>query len=256
MDEKILWLPGGSKARLAAIEYLPSDRHDFSVIACHGFRGAKENTGRLAVFARKVNAIGGAVIGFDFTGCGQSEGDFESITLSRQVADLKAVIAWVRERHPTRIVLLGRSFGGTTALAAGSETADLAGLVLWSAPVDLPGCFAPILRLFDHESGKDEAVSVPDGAGIYRIRPGFAADFPNHDFARYGRRISSPVLIVQGLADDTVDPENARKIADLVSGPAELHLVPEADHRFERHKDEREAVTLNWLRKTMLLEGA
>ncbi|NLW90828.1 MAG: alpha/beta hydrolase, partial [Syntrophomonadaceae bacterium] len=108
---------------------------DYIIIICHGFRGAKENSGKLVPFAKRLNNIGYGVLAFDFSGSGASDGDFKDITLSGQAEDLRCVINYVSSRYNQPIYLLGRSFGGTTVLAAGAGDTRVAGYILWSAPV-------------------------------------------------------------------------------------------------------------------------
>jgi pimeloyl-ACP methyl ester carboxylesterase len=74
----------GRGEKLAAIIFRPGEDPHILVIICHGFRGGKENGGRIYPFAERLNQLGVAVIAFDFGGSGESEGEFSNMTLSGQ----------------------------------------------------------------------------------------------------------------------------------------------------------------------------
>lgn len=130
--------------RLAAYLFLPGLKPRFFLIVCHGFRGAKENGGRIYQFANRVNGLGGGLLAFDFSGSGKSEGDFLHMTLTRQADDLRCVIDYLSIHYNLPLVLLGRSFGGSTVIAGGTGEKVLA-YILWSTPVFLTKTFATMI---------------------------------------------------------------------------------------------------------------
>ena len=121
------------------------------LIVCHGFSGGKENGGRIHTFAGLLNQLRINVTAFDFTGSGSSDGEFDGVSLSRQIVDLHAVMDFVAVDSPLPLVLLGRSFGGSTALAAGFDDARVAAFVFWSTPVHLYDTFRKFVQATDDE---------------------------------------------------------------------------------------------------------
>ena len=103
---------GDGQGKLAAYCFMPENECRYILIICHGFRGAKENGGRIFTFAEKLNKLGLGVLAFDFSGSGASDGDFANISLSSQVSDLRQVIDYVDSNYNRQLILLGRSFGG------------------------------------------------------------------------------------------------------------------------------------------------
>jgi putative redox protein len=237
-----------AEERLAAYVFLPEDRFNYFLIISHGFRGTKENGGKIFDFAQRLNALGFAVLAFDFSGSGNSDGNFDDVSLSRQAKDLKAVMAYVNDKYHLPLILLGRSFGGSTVLAAGAGDERVAAYVFWSTPVRLQETFKTILGDEDREKiARGESISIRDDAGVYQIKPALFNDFAVHRMGEYMGSIKDrPVLIVHGLADEVVDPANARELYSKLTN-AELVLVENADHRFVNKYREREEITIQWL---------
>jgi len=240
------YIPNQEGSRLACLLFLPAGKPRFQLVAAHGFRGAKENSGRIYVFAEKVTALGGSLTAFDFAGSGESEGSFADMTLSRQAGDFQAVIKHVLERDQSPLILLGRSFGGSTALVAAAREPRVTALVLWSAPVLLTETF---FKVKPHELVlPGEPLQLSDDKGPFTLNPGFAQDLLRHDFTEYLRAIGNkPMLVIHGEKDTDVDPKNARFVAEQALGEVELHIVPEADHRFTEHHPLRDQITMQWL---------
>ena len=133
MKERIIETRDNKK--LAAYLWEPAEGDKYVLVICHGFRGAKENGGKVFAFADKLKKVGVGVVAFDFRGCGNSEGDFAAVTLSRQGEDLQAVIDHVHQAYGLPVILLGRSMGGSSVLAGASGDERVAGYTFWSTPV-------------------------------------------------------------------------------------------------------------------------
>lgn len=187
------------------------------------------------------------MLAFDFSGSGASDGDFKDITLSGQAADLRCVIDYVSSRYNRPIYLLGRSFGGTTVLAAGAEDSRPVGYILWSAPILLEKTFRNLMAEAYDKLAAGQVVSVNDDNGSFLLEPDLVLDFERHDMDAYLQAIGErPVLILHGADDETVAAENATYIQERLIN-ASLHLIPGADHRFNGMTEVREDLTMDWL---------
>jgi alpha-beta hydrolase superfamily lysophospholipase len=247
-----LYITNASGERIAAWILQGDTKPRYFMIICHGFRGAKENSGKLVSFAQRLNQLGIGVMAFDFRGSGESDGAFDSVTLSGQVADLHLVISYTTETFPCPILLLGRSFGGTTVAAAAPYDDNVAGCIFWSAPVDLHSVFSCMLgSQYQHlEQGK--TVNLVDLNGEFQLKPDIIKDYKKHDLLSCLVRLGSiPVLAVQGGQDEVVNPDHARVLVSKVKN-GELFMVDHADHRFTEYTRERENLTINWIRSNIL----
>lgn len=232
--------------RLAALVSLP-ERPRGLLISCHGFRGAKENAGRIFGLAEKLSRVDIGLLAFDFQGSGQSGGDYKTITLSRQARDLQTVLDYAGRKYDLPLYLLGRSFGGSTVLAGAGKRPEVRGYIFWSTPVFLHKTFAPLLKSAVEQWEQDHTATVADEGGRFELASDFLKDLDRHRMDDYVLSIGNrSVLIVHGLADEIVSPDNARHMAKLLPH-AELHLAEGADHRFTDHSERREAITINWL---------
>lgn len=245
--QKIL-VPLRQGQSLSTLLFSPTSAAKAALIVCHGFRGGKENGGQIFPFAEALNELGILVVAFDFSGCGESSGDFSQVTLSRQINDLKGISAFVQENYGLKQIALGRSFGGSTVIAAASCLAAVSRYILWSAPFDLVASFALILGQDYKRLIAGESVIIEDESGTFKLEPDLVQDMPKHDMLGSLQSLAGrPTLIVHGEDDEVVPVDNAREIAARLP-EAVLHIVPGADHRFSEHAQQRREMTLNWVK--------
>lgn len=237
-----------TRERIAALCSVPEDC-DYLLIICHGFRGRKENTNRIFPFAQRINNLGMGVLAFDFIGSGESDGNFSDITLSSQARDLQAVINYADITWHKPIILLGRSFGGSTVLAGGTDSELVKGYILWSTPVDLIQAFTPLLEENDHQFIHGRVLKTYDSYGEFYLKPSFIEDFYHHNMDEYLAKVGSrPVLIIHAQNDEVVPVYHARYLYHKLQ-QAEINIVDNTNHRFENKIKEREDITINWLKK-------
>ncbi len=235
--------------KLAAYLCIPSSKLHTFLIVCHGFRGAKENGGKIFDFASRVNELGIGVLAFDFSGSGQSAGDFASMTLTRQAYDLQCVIDYLDSHYHLPLVLLGRSFGGSTIIAGGAGDERVKAYVLWSTPVFLAETFTLIIPDEYKNLQRGKVMHIHDEFGDYDLNSGFIADFARHDMDEYLEAMSAKsVLIIHAEDDELVPAVNAVYIKNKIN-KAELFLIKNAGHRFLSKTAERENLTLTWLKQ-------
>ncbi|MDR7867801.1 MAG: alpha/beta hydrolase [Sporomusaceae bacterium] len=227
--------------KLNAILYLPVERQrDYAVIFCHGFRGSKEGGGRASSLAARVAENGFVALLFDFAPLS---------LLSEQVEELRAVVSYSRREVSDRIVLFGRSMGGSAALAVAAADRLIGGLCLWSAPHNLHETFR--LSLGEEAYSRllgGEPVSIADEFGHVCMTPDFLGDFDRFDLLACARLVSGrPMLVVHGENDEIVPLRQAVEIFDQAGEPKKMTVVPGADHRFLSGHEQASAALLAWL---------
>lgn len=211
--------------------------HKTIIIVCHGFTGTKQGGGRALEMSCRLAKKGYGTILFDFAGCGESDGKWQDLTLSGQIEDLHSVAKWCRTEGFTRIILNGRSFGGTTALAYAASSSLINAVCTWSAAA----CPVNIFKRFIAERHVNDDSSLVALRGEHEtdrlyIKAGFFADLPKHNILDYVSLLSPRrLLIIHGSEDQVVPKEEAELIYRTATEPKEMVIIDGADHRFSNH---------------------
>ncbi len=236
--EEHLTFTNGKGERLAGALHRPDGKAVAGVLLCHGMESSKESL-KLVRLGESLSLGGFAVLRFDFTGAGESTGDFESITCTRQVDDLAAAHELLKDRGVGRVALVGSSMGGTTALMYAGAADGVAALVTLAAPFDpwelIERDFPPEVRARWRAQGFIEF----DGR---RLNASFLEEGLTIDVAAAVARIQCPALVIHGDADATVPVAHAHALHAALSGGKELCILPGADHRFTGPEGRDEAL--------------
>ena len=214
---------------------------DQVLIICHGFRGSKEGGGRAVALAEEVVKLGLSVVRFDFTPLGP---------LTQQIDELAAVAAFARREIGSRLVLLGRSMGGSAALTyAAAQPEGISGLCLWAAPSNLEETFRLALQENYQRLLAGKTVHVTDSYGRSSLTPAFIQDFASYDLLQAARSLKGiPVLVLHGTEDETVPFTQAETLYQQLVGRKELVAVPDGDHQLHAFYRETTAAILKWIK--------
>lgn len=220
-----------------------------AVVVCHGFTGSKEGGGRALEMAEALAARGLGTLLFDFAGCGDSEGSGEKISLSGQIADLGCAVEWCLAHGFDRVVVNGRSFGGTTALCCAARDNRIAGVCTWAAVVRPAALFAGLAG-GEITGPPQERINIGGAGEPLYLRKAFFYDLARHDVPRCAARLEPrPLLILHGEADETVPAEEARLLYRAAGKPKELRILKGADHRFSQHTAQAWELFFDWLHR-------
>jgi len=233
--------------KLAAMILKSNNRANNLVIVCHGFSGSKEGQGQAVEMSEQLKSRGISTLLFDFAGSGKSEGEDRERTLSKQVEDLAAAVAWARQEDFKKIILSGRSFGGSTVLSYAAHDQKIAAVCTWAAVARLERFFLPLVG-GRAEGPADELIVLEGEKGRLELQRSFFQDLKNHDIARCAASVAPrSLLVVHGTADESVPPEEAVIIYRAASEPKQLAWIEGADHRFSNHSRQAWEVFFKWL---------
>ncbi len=215
-------------ARLDVPANIEIDEIKDFIIFCHCFTCSKETitTFRLSRLLAE-NSYG--VLRFDFTGLGNSEGDFSSTTFSSTQDDLKNAIKFLEQNYRAPSFLMGHSLGGTTALSVAQDYDFIKGVITVASPSDPEH----VLHHFGHaltllEQGINASFKV--AGKYYDITPEFIKDVRNANTKEILSRLEKPVLVFTVENDSMVNEKNAREIQQWVKGKTELVTLKNTDH--------------------------
>jgi uncharacterized OsmC-like protein/fermentation-respiration switch protein FrsA (DUF1100 family) len=181
-------------------------------------------------------AKGIAVLRFDFTGLGSSEGDFANSTFASNVADLVRAANHLRETKQAPALLIGHSLGGAAILAAAESIPEARAVVTIAAPSDpahVTGLFAD--RIEDiRKLGKAE---VSLAGRPFTVSREFLDDIAEHSLIDRVARLHRALLIMHAPTDDTVGIDNATRIFVAAKHPKSFVSLADADHLLSNRRD-------------------
>lgn len=212
------------------VEVLPDAEPSESlpvVVMCHGFAYFKEESGLFTDMAAVLAQQGYAVYYFDFSGCGESEGNYKDTSLTKLVADLKSVVKVVAEFsyiNAQELSLVGQSFGTNVCVAA--KVPDIRRMVLCGAfdnPHELLSSLFP-----DFDETKTVTRERDDGRKTI-LEPGFWEDTKQYDLPRDIATFSCPILFIHGELDDIVPLESGKRLMSYAQN-ATMEIIHESNH--------------------------
>lgn len=227
--------PGALGAPLAARLDLPTGTPRAYALFAHCFTCSKDSLAAARVSAA-LRERGFAVLRFDFTGLGDSGGDFANTDFSSNIGDLLAAVEWLRREHRAPALLIGHSFGGAAVLAAARQVPEAVAVATIAAPYDP----AHVRRLFGGALRDIEASGVAEvslAGRTFRIRREFLDDLERQDSAGALAALGKALLVLHSPADDIVGIDHARRIYDAARHPKSFVSLDRADHLLTKHED-------------------
>ncbi len=217
---------------------LPIDQHphNFAVFA-HCFTCSK-NLSAVLNISRALTLAGIAVLRFDFTGLGESEGDFADTNFSSNIQDLIAAADFLKEHYEAPTLLVGHSLGGAAVLVAASQIETVRAVTTIGAPYDP----AHVTHLFAH--GKEELeregkATVNIGGRPFTIKKQFIEDLEEAESHDNIRNLGKALLLMHSPQDTIVEIDNATKIYKAAQHPRSFISLDGADHLLSRAEDSR-----------------
>jgi uncharacterized OsmC-like protein/pimeloyl-ACP methyl ester carboxylesterase len=181
-------------------------------------------------------AKGIAVLRFDFTGLGSSEGDFANSTFSSNVADLVRAADHLRETRKAPSILIGHSLGGAAILAAAGRIPDARAVVTIAAPSD-PAHVTGLFRDRIEDIRKHDRVEVQLAGRPFHITSEFLDDIAEHGLMAHVAKLHKALLIMHAPTDDTVGIDNATHIFVAARHPKSFISLAGADHLLSDRRD-------------------
>ena len=221
--------------QLAAALDLPEGEPLANALFAHCFTCGKDVLAakRIAV---ALAAKGIAVLRFDFTGLGSSEGDFANSTFSSNVADLVRAADHLRETRKAPAILIGHSLGGSAILAAAGQIPDAKAVVTIAAPSD-PAHVTGLFKDRIEDIRKQGKVEVSLAGRPFHISSEFLDDIAEHGLMAHVAKLHKALLIMHAPTDDTVGIDNATRIFVAARHPKSFVSLADADHLLSERRD-------------------
>ncbi len=235
MQTERFQFPSSEGHQLAAALDLPDRDPIAYALFAHCFTCGKDVLAARRI-ALALAAKGIAVLRFDFTGLGSSEGDFANSTFSSNVADLVRAADHLRETRKAPSILIGHSLGGAAILAAAEQIPDAKAVVAIAAPSD-PAHVTGLFKDSIEDIRRQGKVEVSLAGRPFQISREFLDDIAEHGLMTHVANLHRALLIMHSPTDDTVGIDNATRIFVAARHPKSFVSLADADHLLSGKRD-------------------
>ncbi|MBT9188401.1 MULTISPECIES: bifunctional alpha/beta hydrolase/OsmC family protein [Zobellia] len=215
---------------------LPANRHphNFGIFA-HCFTCTK-NLAAVRNISKALTANGFGVLRFDFTGLGESEGDFADTNFSGNVEDLVAAASYLKDNYKAPTLLVGHSLGGAAVIFAADKISSVNALATIGAPSN-PVHIEHLLQSGIPEIEKTGKAVINLSGRDFTIKKQFLDDLQHKSLPQTLSKLRKPLLILHSPQDSTVEIKNAEEIYVAAHHPKSFVSLDGADHLLSNKKD-------------------
>lgn len=235
-SKKISFTNPDTDHQLAGVIDLPENSEPLGwALFAHCFTCGKSLTSTRHI-SRALTRKQIAVMRFDFTGLGDSQGNFAESNLSSNIGDLVAAATWLRQEARGPQILIGHSFGGAAVLQAAALIPSVHAIATIAAPFD-PQHVTHLLHGALAEIEAQGFARVEIAGRTFSIGREFVADLATHQTEERIRKLDRPLLVLHSPRDRIVDIDNARLIFQTAKHPKSFISLDDADHLLTKAAD-------------------
>jgi uncharacterized OsmC-like protein/alpha-beta hydrolase superfamily lysophospholipase len=228
---------------LSARIYHPLEKKPkFWVLFAHCFT-CSQNFKAVSNISNTLCNQGIAVMSFDFTGLGSSEGDFEDTNFSSNVQDLVLAAKFMEDNYEAPSLVIGHSLGGAAAILAANRLDSVKAIVTIGSPADPEH----VRHLFEDSAEKISSqgkAKVNIGGRSFTIKQQFMEDLSNQQLTEILSKMRKSILILHSPQDRIVHVDNAAKLYQSAHHPKSFISLDGADHLLTKQEDSAYAADL------------
>ncbi len=235
MPTQRITFPGHSGETLSARLDLPAGAHLATAIFAHCFTCGKDIPAARRIAAR-LAGMGIAVLRFDFTGLGHSEGEFANTSFTSNVDDLVAAATYLTSTGMAPTLLIGHSLGGAAVLKAANKITGIKAVATLGAPFD-PGHVTHNFADAVPQILQEGAAEVCLGGRPFVIGKDFIQDVAGAQLTTAVANLNAALLVMHAPLDSIVSVDNASEIFMAAKHPKSFVTLDDADHLITRSED-------------------
>ena len=235
MPSKKVEFTGALGETLAAKLDLPEDEIKAYALFAHCFTCSKDLRA-VGNITRQLAEVGIATLRFDFTGLGESAGDFANTNFSSNIDDLIAACKFLTEEYEGPAILIGHSLGGAAVLQAANQMESVKAVATIAAPAEPEHVKQNFEMSLDEIEEKGEA-EVTLAGRPFTIKKQFLDDLDEVRMKDYINNLGRALIIFHSPIDNTVGVENAQKIFMAAKHPKSFISLDTADHLLHEKAD-------------------
>lgn len=249
-EEEIRFV-GGSAAELSGVLHRPIERAKGAVLLAHCFTCSKD-IHTMTRLADGLSDAGYAAFRFDFTGRGESEGDFAKKTLSGNVSDIVRAATTLIEMGFGPCGLLGHSLGGAAAILAASKLKTVRSMATISAPSKAEHV-RHLLAGSEDELLSEGRADITISGRTFELEAGFVHDLATHDVLGAVASLERPYMVVHADDDTVVRVSEGEALFAAAQEPKSFARYPDGGHLFgnRSHADRMTADVVSWFNATL-----
>ncbi len=233
-SEKIKFKNSAGQELAAKIEFPDQEIKSYALFA-HCFT-CNKNLTAIRNISRALNKSGIAVLSFDFTGLGESEGDFENTNFSSNVNDLISAANFLATNYSAPDILIGHSLGGAAVIFAAQHISSVKAVATIGAPSN-PKHVSHLLNSGIDEINKNGIAAIEIGGREFKIQKQFLDDINEKNMDDTLKTLKLPLLVLHSPQDTTVGIENAAQIYKAAWHPKSFISLDGAAHMLTDKKD-------------------
>jgi len=228
---------------------LPDGPHLATAVFAHCFTCGKDIPAARRIAAR-LTTLGIAVLRFDFTGLGHSDGEFGNTSFTSNVQDLEQAVAYLNARDMAPTLLIGHSLGGAAVLKATANLPQIKAVATLGAPFD-PGHVTHNFADALPEIAAKGVAEVSLGGRPFRIAQSFVQDVASAELAPAIANLDAALMVLHAPTDAIVGIDNAGQIFQAAKHPKSFVTLDDADHLITRpeHAEYAADIIATWARK-------
>ncbi len=237
MQSEKLYFTNSDGKRLAARLDMPLEQKPIGfALFAHCFTCTK-NLNPVVNINRALTLQGLAVLRFDFTGLGESEGDFSQTDFSSNVSDLVSAAQFLAKTHEPPKLLIGHSLGGAAVIQAARKIESVRGVCTIAAPSELSGVLDFMDAAAVERLEKEGEALIDTGAKVFKIRKQFIESLRLENMNEAIKNLRKPLLIFHSPLDRVVSIDHAAKIFAAAKHPKSFVSLDRADHLLSKRED-------------------
>ena len=234
---------------------LPEGAHLATAVFAHCFTCGKDIRAARRIAAR-LTTMGIAVLRFDFTGLGHSDGEFANTSFTSNVQDLEKAIEYLNSRGMPPSLMIGHSLGGAAALKATADVVQIKAVATIGAPFD-PGHVTHNFADALSEIAEKGEAEVSLGGRPFRIGKQFIDDVAGATLSTSIANLNAALLVLHAPGDQIVGIKNASDIFLAAKHPKSFVTLDDADHLITRaeHAEYVADIIATWAKKYLALKA-
>jgi alpha-beta hydrolase superfamily lysophospholipase len=249
MEEQI-YFKNHDGENLAGTLHLPDQPSKFGIVLGHCFTCTR-HTNILRRLAKDLTEEGFIALRFDFSGNGQSEGEFSQSTYSKQITEMQKAVEIVASNGAAWIGMAGHSMGGLISFLTASQTESVNAVCAIGSRITTMKATHFLSQTQREILENTGQVSFTSRARFLTVTEDFFSDADHFELQQILQAFHKPLLMVNGDKDEIIPVREADRAREISNGSVDVEIIAGADNMFSReeHRERVSALVVDWFKK-------